>query len=523
MISVVQHQPATTGQASPITARQIGRFLPALLLVALTTLGLFFLRGRLTPANVSLIYMLVTLIAAVWLGTGPSVLAAVAGFFAINFFFVEPYYTLHIAAPRDLLSLLIYLAAALIAGRLATYARQQAAAAGLTAAQQAILYDLTSALNLLTEPEHIRAELRRVALERMGAEQVDFLPRRADARTGDRTSDRAGARTGDRTSAHALGPATRRRDPAGNAVFVLLEAGDAVYGTARVVFPAAPAASQHRLLLACAGQAALALQRADLTAQVARNRTLAAADQLKTAILRAVSHDLRTPITIIKTSAANLDELGERLSADERRDLARAIETQADELDRLVGNLLDLSRLQAGAVVLHQELNSLEEIAGEVAARAFAAHKAERITLDFPDDLPLARFDYGLMVQALGNVVDNALRHEPDDSRVIIRGRVASDGARVEVINHGPSIDPDERERLLLPFHQSRDGRSLHGGVGLGLAIARGILEAHHGDIRVEDTPGGGATFVLTLPQDTKDETTGAVSSLESRPAEEPQ
>jgi len=301
------------------------------------------------------------------------------------------------------------------------------------------------------------------------------------------------------------------------------KAGDAVYGTARVVFPAAPAASQHRLLLACAGQAALALQRADLTAQVARNRTLAAADQLKTAILRAVSHDLRTPITIIKTSAANLDELGERLSADERRELARAIETQADELDRLVGNLLDLSRLQAGAVVLHQELNSLEEIAGEVAARAFAAHKAERITLDFPDDLPLARFDYGLMVQALGNVVDNALRHEPGDSRVIIRGRVASDGARVEVINHGPSIDPDERERLLLPFHQSRDGRSLHGGVGLGLAIARGILEAHHGDIRVEDTPGGGATFVLTLPPDTKDETTGAVSSLVSRPAEEPQ
>ena len=498
MIQIVQHQPLTPRPTSPTSTRQIGRFLPALLLVALTTLGLFFLRDRLPPATVSLIYMLATLIAAVWLGTWPSVLAAVAGFFAINFFFVEPYYTFDIAAPRDLLDLLIYLAAALIAGRLAAYARRQAAAAGLTAEQQAILYDLTSALNPLTEPERIRAELRRVALERMGAEQVDFLPRNGDP------------------------DATRRRDPAGNAVFVLLEAGDAVYGTARVVFPSPPAASQHRLLLACAGQAALALQRADLTAQVARSRTLAAADQLKTAILRAVSHDLRTPITIIKTSAANLDELGERLPADDRRELARAIETQADELDRLVGNLLDLSRLQAGAVVLHRELNSLEEIAGEVAARAFAAHKAERITLDFPDDLPLARFDYGLMVQALGNVVDNALRHEPADSRVIIRGRVASDGARVEVINHGPSIDPDERERLLLPFHQSRDGRSLHGGVGLGLAIARGILEAHHGDIRVEDTPGGGATFVLTLPGDAKDETTPVVLRDTSLP-EEPQ
>jgi len=514
----------TTKQTPPArpVLRQLGRFVPALLLVALTTLGLFFLRDQLSPATKSLIYMLVTLIAAVWLGTGPSVLAAVAGFFAINFFFVEPYYTLDIATTRDLLSLLIYLAAALIAGRLAAYAQRQAAAAGLTAEQQAILYDLTSALNPLIEPGRIQAELRQVLVRRMGAEQVDFLPH---------------------------DPA-RRRDPAGNAVFVLLEAGDAVYGTARVVFPATLSGSQHRLLLACAGQAALALQRVDLTGQAARSRTLAEADRLKTAILRAVSHDLRTPITIIKTSAANLDELGDRLSAGDRRELAQSIEAQADELDRLVGNLLDLSRLQAGAVVLHRELNSLEEIAGEVAARAYAAHHAERITLDFPDDLPLTHFDYGLMVQALGNIVDNALRHEPPDTRVIIRGRVIAGEARVEVINHGPSIEPEEREKLMLPFHQSRadrapgemgttnDGRSTHGGVGLGLAIARGILEAHRGDIHVEDTPGGGATFVLTLPQDTKDEirdtslegsglasrrTTGVVSYLESDPPEEPE
>lgn len=494
----VRHHPMTTKQTPPArpVLRQLGRFVPALLLVALTTLGLFFLRDQLSPATKSLIYMLVTLIAAVWLGTGPSVLAAVAGFFAINFFFVEPYYTLDIATTRDLLSLLIYLAAALIAGRLAAYAQRQAAAAGLTAEQQAILYDLTSALNPLIEPGRIQAELRQVLVRRMGAEQVDFLPH---------------------DPAWPHDPA-RRRDPAGNAVFVLLEAGDAVYGTARVVFPATLSGSQHRLLLACAGQAALALQRVDLTGQAARSRTLAEADRLKTAILRAVSHDLRTPITIIKTSAANLDELGDRLSAGDRRELAQSIEAQADELDRLVGNLLDLSRLQAGAVVLHRELNSLEEIAGEVAARAYAAHHAERITLDFPDDLPLTHFDYGLMVQALGNIVDNALRHEPAGTRVIIRGRVTGDEARVMVINHGPSIDPDEREKLMLPFHQSRadrapgemgaanDGRSTHGGVGLGLAIARGILEAHHGDIRVEDTPGGGATFMLILPLDSRDE-----------------
>lgn len=416
--------------------------------------------------------MLVTLIAAVWLGTGASILAAVASFLAINFFLVQPYYTLNIADPRVLLDLLVFLAAALIAGRLAAYARQQAEEAGLNAEQQEILYSLTSDLNLLTDPDAIRAELRRVILSRLDGRRVDFLPGSAP-----------------------------RSTQGSNAVIILLAAGETVYGTLQAVFDGPLSASRHRLLLACAGQVALALQRVDLTGQAARGRTLAEADRLKTAILHAVSHDLRTPITIIKTSAANLDHLGDRLPPAEQRELARTIEAQADELDRLVGNLLDLSRLQAGAMILHEDWNSLEEIAGDVAARAFAAHQAERIELDFPDDMPLARFDYGLMLQALGNVVENALRHEPAGRRVIIRGRPLADALILEVINHGPHISAAERELVMEPFYQSRDGRSQKGGVGLGLAIARGILEAHRGLISIEDTPGGGVTFLMRLPR----------------------
>ncbi len=462
-------------------ARALPVYLLAAALVLATSLALWALRDQLTTANASLLYLLVTLIIAVRLGTGPSVLAAVLSFFSFNYFLVAPYYTLAVDDPRELLDLIVYLAAALMAGRLAAYARDQAAAASLNAEQQEILYGLTSALNPLTEPEAIRAELRRVVIERLGADWVDFLP-----------SDHP---------AQARRPTAARHEDGGSAIFVLLEAGDTVYGTLRAAFPAPLDAGRRRLLVACAGQAALALQRVDLTVQAARGRTLAEADRLKTAILHAVSHDLRTPITIIKTSAANLDELGDRLPPAERHDLARTIETQADELDRLVGNLLELSRLQAGAVVLHEEWNSLEEIAGEVAARAFAAHHAERIALDFPDDLPLVPCDYGLLLQALGNVVENSLRHEPAERRVIIRGRALAGEARLEVVNHGPRVAPAERDRLMEPFYQSRDGRSQTGGVGLGLAIARGILEVHHGDLRIEDTPGGGATFVLTLPR----------------------
>ena len=469
--------PASRSPASPsgrpaATWREVGSYLQATAIVAATTLALVFLRDELTLANFSVLYMLITLIAAVRLGTGPAVLTAVLSFFSFNFFLVKPYYTLAVVDSRELLDLVVFLAAALIASRLAAYARQQAAAAGLNAQQQDTLYRLTSTLNPLTDERAIRAELRRVATEELGAHEVGFLPSQRTAAPPEANS---------------------------NVVLVLLQAGEAIYGTLRAAFDRPLSPSAYRLLIACAGQAALALQRVDLTEQAQRSRALAEADRLKTALLRAVSHDLRTPITVIKTSAAYLDELHDQLDAAEQRELARAIEGQADALDRLVGNLLDMSRLQAGAVVLNEDWNSLEEIAGDAAARAYQLQRAERIQLDFPDDLPLLRCDYGLLLQALNNLVDNALRHEPPGRLVVIRGRALPGQLRLEVANHGPHIPAAEKERVMEPFYQSPSG-GVGGGAGLGLAIARGIVEVHHGAIHIEDTPGGGATFVITLP-----------------------
>ena len=468
--------PAPANRAAALI-RAAGEYLFAALLVAVTTLALWPLRERLTIANESLLYMLVMLLVAVRFRTGPSILAAVLSFFAFNYFLVRPYYTLAVEDPRELLDLLVFLAAVVIAGRLADYARRQAEAAGLNARQQEVLYRLTSALNPLTDAAAIRAELRRVATEDLGAVEVEYLPHDGAAPGG----HRAGA----------------------NVVFVLLQTGEAIYGTLRAVFARPPLAGEHRLLAACAGQAALALQRVDLTEQAQRSRALAEADRLKTALLRAVSHDLRTPITIIKTSAANLRDvdLAARLSEDDKREMVQAIEDSADALDRLVGNLLDMSRLQAGAVVLNLDWNSLEEIAGDVAAGVYRRQGSERIALDFPDDLPLVRCDYGLLRQALGNIVENALRHEPEGRRVIIRGRAEPGQACLEVVNHGANIPPTERARIMEPFYQARDGRSAMGAVGLGLAIAHGIVAVHGGELAVADTPGGGATFVLTLPQ----------------------
>lgn len=198
--------------------------------------------------------------------------------------------------------------------------------------------------------------------------------------------------------------------------------------------------------------------------------------------------------------------------------MARAIESEADHLDRLVGNLLDMSRLQAGALVLHRRWNALEEIAADVAARAWQLYEAERVQLVFADDMPPVYCDYALMQRALSNIAENALRYEPPQSRVIIRGELGQDdeGApdmRVAFVNHGATIPAEEKDVIMEPFHQSRDVLHTSGGhrplvdagsreehVGLGLAIARGIVEAHQGRIWVEDTPGGGATFIVSLP-----------------------
>jgi two-component system, OmpR family, sensor histidine kinase KdpD len=342
----------------PVVAKKFNllKYTTAAAVIAVITLPLWLLRDFLSAANVALAYVLATLVIAIWLGTGPSLLAVAASFLAFNFFLIRPFYTLVVEDPRELIDLFIYLLVAVIVGQLAAYARQQAQ-------------------------------------------------------------------------------------------------------------------------------------------QAQRSHTLEEADKLKTALLHAVSHDLRTPLTIIKTSASSLRAHYQRLTVEEQLEMVETIESEADRLNQLVGNLLDMSRLKAGAMILNKEWNSLAEIAGDVAARAWQRHQTEQVRLCFSDDLPLVLCDYGLVLQALANVVDNVLRYEAADSQVEIRGVSHKGEVRLAIINHGPDIPDGEKEQIMEPFYHGPDGH-----IGLGLAISQGIIELHGGRLWVEDTPGGGATFVLALP-----------------------
>ena len=436
-------------------------------LIVLTLLA-GLLRDKLTLANFAMIYILFVLIVAIRLGTVAAMSTAFVSFLSINFFLTKPYYTFIVADSRDVIELVVFIVVAGLSGQLGAQARHQTEEAQRRAHEQKILYRLTGSMNQATNEDAVHEALIQVMREDLRASEAYILPSERKLQPTDETTH-----------------------------LMILEAGDQVYGTLCVGFNAALTEQQLHLLRTCAAQAAMALQRIDLAERARASQQYEEADRLKTAILRAVSHDLRTPITIIKTSANNLRTLGERLPPAEQQELAETVEAEADHLNTLVGNLLDLSRLQAGALTLNKELNSLEEVVGDVAARIWQRTGHERIQMRLPEDLPLAEFDYGLLLQALTNLVENALRYEPADSQIVIQGCSSETEVLLKVINHGEKVAPEDRQHLMEPFYHGKDGH-----IGLGLPIAKGIVEAHHGTLRLEDTPGSGATFTLALPRD---------------------
>lgn len=443
--------------------------LPVFLLVA-STFGAWLVRDTLTLPNFTMIYLLIVLIIAIRLGTRMALVATFVSFLCLNYFLVRPFYTFLVADPRELLDLCVFFIVATVTGQLGARVRQQADEARQQAYEQELLYRLTRSFNQLTTQEGVYEALTQMMQQDLSARTVHILPYANPTEVKDQTIH-----------------------------YILLQANNQIYATLCVAFDTPQTPAQLRLLNTCALQAAMALYRIDLNERARKSQQFEESDRLKTAILHSVSHDLRTPITIIKTSASNLRQIGDRLSTEERIETAQTIEHEADELNKLVGNLLDMSRLNAGALALNSNLNSLEEVAGDVAARAWQLSREERIKIHFPDDMPLVNFDYGLLLQALTNLVDNSLRYEPSGSQIEIQGRVQDNEARLLIINHGESIPSEERGHIMEPFYRGKDGH-----IGLGLPIAKGIVEAHHGRLWVEKTPGGGETFIIALPLDDK-------------------
>jgi two-component system, OmpR family, sensor histidine kinase KdpD len=487
---------------------------------AVFTAPLLAFRADVNKTTVVLTYLLVVTAAAAAGGLGPGITAAALGFLAFDVLFLQPYHTLVVHDPQDYLSLGVYLLVAAVVSLLVASSERRRAQAERRERETRMLFDLSTSLVAHGSLEDtLRGVVRTVRSLFDLAGCAIVLP----SGDGIRLAAVDGQVPGDLderfataalTSVQVRGPADADLEP-GRALTVPMRSGEHVVG-ALVVVAGGPGSSgfgepERRVLATFANQAALAVEQGQQEEQ--RNRALALqeTDRLRTALLNSVSHDLRTPLASIKASASSLLDREIRWSDAERDEFLATINTEADRLTRLVHNLLDMSRIEAGALDPRLVESSVAEVVGPVVRRARAA-SGQRVDVDVPEELPPVLVDPVRLDQVLTNLLDNA-RGYAAGSPVQVVARQVGDTVELRVVDHGPGIPGPERERVFDQFYRLKGGGKRPEGTGMGLAICRGIVEAHGGRLRVETTPGGGASFVLTLP----------VSSRPAPAAEEPE
>jgi two-component system sensor histidine kinase KdpD len=290
--------------------------------------------------------------------------------------------------------------------------------------------------------------------------------------------------------------------PGARALYLPLSAARGTVGVLAIEPPAADAPAtpeQLHLLETFAAQAALAIERVALVEEAQQARLRSEADRLRNSLLSAVSHDLRTPLATITGSASALVEQEGVLDPAARRELAQAIQEEADRLNRLVHNLLEMTRLESGGIRVRKDWEPLEEVVGSALARVEKRLGQRRVDVRLPTDLPLVPLDPLLVEQVLINLLDNAIKYTPEDTPIDVSASADDDAVTVTVADRGPGFAPGEEGRIFEKFYRG-EAAGTRSGAGLGLAIARGIVEVHGGQITAEPRAGGGALFRFTLP-----------------------
>ena len=444
--------------------------------VALTLIGLPLLtvllvsaHDHLNFADDLLLFLLAVVTVTVIGGFWPAVLAAVAACLLLNWYLTPPLHTFTIGEPRNLLALVLFVTVAVAVSSVVHLAARLAVQAAVSREETASLLDLartvlggadtpTAVLDHLTGTLGGRAELQ----EHTAGRWI-------------RVAVSGGADTG--TIAGTEG--TRIQPRPGLALLTSGQTGPAT--TAQ--------------LAGFGAQAAAALDRERLRVQASQAEALAEGNRIRTALLAAVSHDLRTPLASIKASVSSLRQTDVQWSPADEADLLATIEQNADRLDALIGNLLDLTRLHTGSLDPFLRPTAIEEVA-PVALRGLDAPGDLEIVV--PEGVPLVRADPGLLERVLANIFSNALRHSPPNQPPVLRARPHGETVLLEVVDHGAGVPDDElKQQIFEPFQRFDDRNA---GVGLGLAVAKGFAEAMGGSIVAVDTPGGGLTIRVTMP-----------------------
>jgi two-component system sensor histidine kinase KdpD len=472
-----------TRQISPLASKLLAFLLPTLAIAIITAL-LYIIRGNLNTSTIALIYLLPVLISTTLWGLGSGIYSGLLAFLSFNYFFLSPYYTLVVHHTQDLTALLIFLVVAVLISQLVGQAKANLAAAVARERETNTLYELSLSLAGVNAQEEIGAIIASKTAETFQAERVELVVE---------TLYGAAAQT-------LVVPANSPPPLALADAVIPLETVRHSLGKMRLWLGGrALDTSAERVLRSFAAQGALALERAALADMENRAQVLEESDRLKSALLSSVSHELRTPLATIKASITSLISARVAWETQARQELLEAVDEETDHLNYLVGNLLDMSRIEAGALKPNRQWNMLSEIVDSVLERIHRDLQSHHVIIDIPDDFPLLAVDYIQMEQVFTNLLTNSAKYAPEGSEIRISARVQStDSAEVQVSNQGPGVAPEHLDGIFSKFYRVTHADKVS-GTGLGLSICKGIVEAHDGRIWAENLPEGLA-FKFTLP-----------------------
>ncbi|MBZ5607337.1 MAG: DUF4118 domain-containing protein [Acidobacteriia bacterium] len=485
--------------------RRVARELAvAVAIIAIATLVALGLRANVTATNLVMVYLLGVVAIATRCGRQIAVLASFLSVAAFDFFCVPPYLTFRVDDYQYLITFLGMLVVALVISTQTARIRKQAAEAVGRVARTEVLYRLSRRLSGQSQVFEVARAAAECAEEVFQTGVVIFLPDEGKITFRRRSSDqlpipraeeavaqwvfdhaeKAGSGTrmfGDSTAFYLPLKGTRERV----GVMGLVSAADAFTG------------EQMQLLEIFAHQTALAMERTRSQHAAEAARIEMQREEMRSSLLSAVSHDLRTPLASITGAASTLRSQGDRLEPETRNELLESISDEAERLSRLVSNLLDMTRLESG-VELRRDLYPLEEIVGAALQRMERQLQRRQVTTDLPDSLPLVYADDVLLGQVVVNLLENAVKYTPEGTPIEVAAEAGTQAITLEIRDHGAGFAPGEEGRIFEKFYRGKSKGAR--GVGLGLAICRAVIEAHRGTIEAFNRSGGGAVFRIRLP-----------------------
>jgi len=502
------------GPSRPIVARVLKKptsnwqaYGEAFLSVGVSTTIAWLMFPYFALTNIVMVYLLSVVLAAIRLGRGPSVLASFLSVAAFDFFFVPPYLSFAVSDTQYVITFVVMLVVALVTSNLTVRVREQADAARQRERRTGTLYAMSRELTMHRLVENLVRVAARHIREVFKCQVAVLLPDKSGrlmAPRGEQVSfvfdpkNKGVAQwVFDHGQLAGMGTETL---PGADALYVPLVASKGVMGVLAVK-PDAPrellAPEQLHLLETFASQTAAAIERASLAEEAQRTQLLVETERMRNAVLSGVSHELRTPLATITGVMSSLLEKEQQLP-DERWELIQTVYDEAVRMDRLINNLLYMTRLEGGALQVHKERLPLEEVVGAALVRLEERFDGHAVKTDLPSDLPLVPMDGVLIEQVLLNLLDNALKYAPENSAIEVSARATDGSVTIEVSDHGLGIPSGDEERIFDKFYRAAPAGT--SGVGLGLTVSRGIIAAHGGRIWAENRSGGGAVFRFILP-----------------------